>query len=358
MTARLVEMTAILAARQRIAPWIRRTPLVRSTWLSDACGADVRLKLESLQVTHSFKARGAFNAALTLREQHAQSAREGSHAQSDRAGTPAQPRLVAASSGNHGRALANAAQALGLPCIVYAPASTPATKLHAIRAAGAELRTTRDYDAAEAEAKAFAAAQPDAVYVSPYDDPLIVAGTGTIGLDIIEEHPDVDVILVPVGGGGLISGVATAAKSIKPDVRVIGVEAEMNPALHTVRRHGRGATIPARDTLADALAGNVDPDSLTLDIVDRFVDDIVLVSEDAIAATLADIVDREHVVVEGGGAVAPAALATNRVDVRGKQVVAIVSGGNIDRTRLAFLLRAADANEERHAAQRATEVTR
>jgi threonine dehydratase len=322
-TTTSVDMIAVLAARRRIASWIRRTPLVRSSWLSAACGADVRMKLESLQVTHSFKARGAFNAALMLREG---------------AGAGPRPRLVTASSGNHGRALAHAAQVLGLECVVFAPADTPMTKLRAIREAGAELRADApDYDEAETAAKAFAAEQ-GAAYVSPYADPRIVAATGTIGLEIVEDHPDVEFVLVPLGGGGLVSGMATALKAIRPDIRVIGVEAELNPAFHTIRAQGRMATIPLRSTLAEALGGNVDPSSLTIDLVERLVDDIVLVGETDIATMVADLVEHEHLVAEGAGAIAAAAIAAKRLDVRGRNAVVVVSGGNIDRSRLAALL--------------------
>jgi threonine dehydratase len=320
-----VDLSAVRAARERIEPYVRRTPLVASGWLSELAGADVRLKLESLQVTQAFKARGAFNAALTIRER---SRERGGEA----------PRLVTASTGNHGRALATAARAAGLACIVFAPASTPATKQNAIRAAGAELRADAEgYDEAEAEALSFAA-QHGAVYVSPYNNPLIVAGTGTIGLEILDDYPDADTILVPVGGGGLISGIATAVKALKPHARVIGVEASRNPVFHTIRAKGLDATVDLQPTLADALGGNVEPGSITLDIVQRLVDDIVLVDEDAIASTIGAFVEHERVVTEGAGAVAAAAIASKRVDVTGHKVVAVVTGGNIDRAKLAALI--------------------
>lgn len=325
-----VDLAAVRAARERIAPYVRRTPLVASTWLSDLAGADVRLKLESLQVTQAFKARGAFNAALTIR------ARGGAHGGDRAAG--AVPRLVTASTGNHGRALATAARAAGLSCVVFAPASTPPTKQNAIRAAGADLRAVYPgYDEAEADALAFAASD-GAVYVSPYNDPLIIAGTGTIGLEIHDEQPDIDTILVPIGGGGLISGIATAIKALRADVRVIGVEAARNPVFHTIRAKGRDATIDIRPTLADALGGNVEADSITIDIIHRLVDDIVLVDEDAIASAVGALVENDRVVSEGAGAIAAAAIASKRVDVTGRKVVALVTGGNIDRAKLASLL--------------------
>jgi threonine dehydratase len=326
-TRKQVDLAAVRAARERIAPFVRRTPLVASTWLSELAGADVRLKLESLQVTQAFKARGAFNAALTIRERGG-----------DGEGAVPPTRLVTASTGNHGRALATAARAAGLSCVVFAPASTPATKQNAIRSAGAELRAVYPgYDEAEAAALEFAASD-GAAYVSPYNDPLIVAGTGTIALEIHDDQPDIDTILVPVGGGGLISGIATAIKALRSDIRVIGVEAARNPVFHTIRAKGRDATIDIHPTLADALGGNVEPGSITIELVERLVDDIVLVEEDAIAAAIGALVENDRVVTEGAGAIAAAAIASKRVDVAGRKVAVVVTGGNIDRAKLAALL--------------------
>jgi threonine dehydratase len=336
-----VTVDAVRAARERIAPYVRRTPLVASSWLSELAGADVRLKLESLQVTQAFKARGAFNAALTIRERASQRASESASARASEGGGDA-PRLVTASTGNHGRALATAARAAGLTCVVFAPSGTPATKQNAIRAAGADLRADYPgYDEAESEALAFAR-QHGGVYVSPYNDPLIVAGTGTIGLEIFDDHPDVDTILVPIGGGGLISGIATAIKALRPHVRVIGVEAARNPVFHTIRAKGLNANIDIQPTLADALGGNIEPGSITLDLVLRLVDDIVLVEEDAIASTIGALIDHDRIVTEGAGAIAAAAIASKRVgasvDLAGRHVVVLVTGGNIDRAKLASLL--------------------
>jgi threonine dehydratase len=330
-TRKQVDLAAVRAARERIAPYVRRTPLVASTWLSELAGADVRLKLESLQVTQAFKARGAFNAALTIGARG-----RGGDRESDRGG--AVPRLVTASTGNHGRALATAARAAGLACIVFAPSGTPATKQNAIRAAGADLRADYPgYDEAEAAALAFAA-KDGAVYVSPYNDPLILAGTGTIGLEILDDQPELDTILVPIGGGGLISGIATAIKALRPDVRVIGVEAARNPVFHTMRTKGPDAALDIQPTLADALGGNVEPGSITIDIVQRLVDEIVLVDEDAIASAIGALVENDRVVTEGAGAIAAAAIASKRIDVTARKVVALVTGGNIDRAKLAALL--------------------
>jgi threonine dehydratase len=313
-----VSLEDVLAARQRIAPWIRRTPLIVSDWLSRACEAHVSLKLESLQPTRSFKVRGAFNAALSLPTRDV--------------------RLVTASTGNHGRGLSHAAQALGLDCVVFAPSTTPAVKVDGIRRAGATLITDApNYDEAEAAAMRYAAEQ-SMPFLSAYSDTRLIAATGTIGVEILEDDPRVDVIVVPVGGGGLISGIALAAKAINPSVRVIGVQPATNPTMSTARARGFVANVDCEPTLAEAIGGNNDPQTITFDYMQRLVDDIVLVSEAEIAAAVRDLAGHDHLIAEGAGAVSSAALAARRFDVRGQRVAAIVSGGNIDRAKLAPIL--------------------
>jgi len=315
-------MIDVLRARRRIAPHIRRTPLVRSTWLSDAATASVSLKLESLQTSSSFKSRGAFNAVI---------------ARIERAEGPPR-RLVTASAGNHGRALAAAAEAFRLPLVVFTPAEAPKTKLDAIRRHGATLRAEgRDYDDAERMAKAFAR-ETGAEFVSPYNDRDVVAGAATIALELFEDAPDLDTLVVPIGGGGLIGGVAQTAKAIRPDVDVIGVEVEASCAFQTSVRAGRLVEIVPGETLADGLGGNPDPETITFELIQRFVDRIVTVSEADLAAAVVGLVEHEHLVAEGAGAAATAAIAGRRVRVEGRRVAAIVTGSNIDRARLASLL--------------------
>lgn len=331
-----VTLAAIFAARKRIAPYVRRTPLVQSEWLSSRAGAPVWLKLESQQVTHAFKARGAFNAAVAARE-----------AADARGPAVARPRLVAASSGNHGRALSYAAKLLGFPCTVFAAADTARTKLEAIRANGAELVTSAaDFDAAETAAKQLAAsAGADAVYVSPYNDAHVVAATGTIGVELFEDQPQLDTIIVPLGGGGLIGGIAAAAKAIRPSVRIIGVEAAANPAFHTARREGRPTPIDPLPTLADGVSGNFDPDSITLDLVNRLVDDIILVEEADIARAIRHLAAHERLIAEGAAALGVAAVATGlalALAQRGAQTAVIITGANIGGERLASILSARD----------------
>ncbi|HEY2149732.1 MAG TPA: pyridoxal-phosphate dependent enzyme [Vicinamibacterales bacterium] len=317
-----MQLVDVLRARCRIAPYVRLTPLASSTWLSDISGGDVALKLESLQHSHSFKFRGAFNAVLARLEQ------PGS----------ASLRLVTASAGNHGRALAEAAEKFGLPLVVFTPADAPATKLTAIRRHGADLRAVgSDYDAAERMAKAHAT-ESGAVYISPYSDTDVIAGAATVALEIFEDAADTAVLVVPVGGGGLISGVALAAKAINSGCEVVGVEVEASCPFQTSVRAGRLVEIVPGATLADGLGGNPDPDTITFDLIQRFVDRIVTVSEEDLSAAVVGLVESDHLVAEGAGAAATAAVAARRVDVSGRKAVVIVSGANIDRRKLGALL--------------------
>ncbi len=312
----------VLRARRRIAPYVRRTPLVHSSWLSDLAGADVALKLESVQRSSSFKSRGAFNAVVARLER----------------GASTLTRIVTASAGNHGRALAEAAETFGLPLTVFTPADAPQTKLAAISRHGAELRANgRDYDEAERLAKAFAK-ETGAAFISPYNDADVIAGAAIVALEIFEEAANTDTLVVPVGGGGLISGVATVAKALSAACTVVGVEVEASCAFQTSVRAGKLVEIVPGPTLADGLGGNPDPDTMTFEPIQRLVDRIVTVSEADLEAALVGLVTAEHVIAEGAGAAATAAIVGRRVELAGRRVAVIVSGANIDRTRLAALL--------------------
>ena len=316
----------VLRARKRIAPYVRRTPLVPSAWLSDLTRATVSLKLESLQRSSSFKARGAFNAVIARMERH----------------RPPK-RLVTASAGNHGRALAAAASTFKLPLTVFTPTDAPHTKTAAIRRHGAELRAEgRDYDDAERRALTFAA-DTGAEFISPYNDADVIAGAATVAIEIAEEAPQTQSIIVPIGGGGLISGVAAAAKSIDAGIEIVGVEVEASCAFQTSVRAGRLVRIVPGPTLADGLGGNPDPDTITFGFIQRLVNRIVTVGEDDLCAAIAALVQSDHLVAEGAGAVGVAAILRDsegeeRLDLAGRHVVVIVSGSNIDRARLAAVL--------------------
>ena len=316
-------MIDVLRARKRIAPYIRRTPLVESQWLSDLSGAEVSLKLESLQASNSFKRRGAFNAVI---------------ARLERGEISDTTTLVTASAGSHGRGLAAAAEAFHLPLTVFTPIDAPEAKTSAIRRHGATLRSEgRDYDHAELLAKAFAA-ETGAAFISPYNDADVIAGAGTVALEIFEDAPETDTIIVPIGGGGLVSGVATVAKSIAESKLVIGVELDVAHAFLASVDAGRLVHIDAGASIADGLGGNPDPGTITFGFIQRWVDRIVTVSEAGLRRGVVGLVDAEHLIVEPSGAAGVAALADERFDARGRRVTVIVTGSNIDRSRLDAVL--------------------
>jgi threonine dehydratase len=294
-----------------------RTPIRHSEWLSSIAGGDVFLKLEIVQPTSSYKIRGAFNAALLVKELLAP-------------GTA----LVTASAGNHGKALAHAAKALDLPLTVFVAADAPRTKIDAIRAAGARLELCASYDEAERAAKAHAST--GALFISPYSHPDVIAGAGTIMLEILEDLPDVDTLIVPVGGGGLVSGIGIAARALSRATRVLGIEVAASSPFTKSLAAGRLVTIDVQPSLADGLTGNLDPDTITLDIVRTVVDRIAVVGEDDVKASLSNVVKREHLVVEGAAAVGPAAIASGQVDLHGRRAVVILTGANTDRVVAQF----------------------
>jgi threonine dehydratase len=339
---------------------VLRTPLRRSDWLSDEAGGDIFLKIETIQPTFSYKIRGAFNAVRRLLE-HVRPSRSSDldtpaffavtaalNADLDpgvsaSAGSTRLPSLVTASAGNHGRALAHAAREAALHVTVYAPASAPRVKLDAIRALGAELRTCADYDEAERQAKAHGA-DPTATYVSPYSHPDVIAGAGTIASEILEDEPEIDTIVVPIGGGGLISGIAIACGSRRDGratpqaCRVTGVEVEASSPFTHALRAARIVPIDVRPTLADGLAGNLDPDTITFDIVRDRVDGIALVTERDLQDGVSGLVHRERLIAEGAGAAGVAGVLAGRIDLRGRRAAVVVSGANIDPERLRAII--------------------
>ena len=305
----------VASARALIAPHIVRTPCVRSSWLSRVTGHDVWLKLESLQPTHSFKVRGAVHAVA-------------------RRAAVAPRGFVTASAGNHGAALAYAARAAGVPVTVFAPSTAPGTKRDKIRGLGARLiDTCANYDDAEHAAVAHAA-ETGAVFVSPYNDPDVVCGQGTMALEILEDVARCDAIVVPVGGGGLASGVALAVAGVQPRVDVFGIEPAVNPAFTEALRAGAITTIPVVDTVADGLGGNMQEGSITFGLVRDFGVAISLAPEDAIAHAIGDLAAHEHLLAEGAAATAVAGLLGGAVPGTGRTVVVVLTGANIDLARL------------------------
>lgn len=301
----------VLEAAERLRGRVRRTPLVRSPWLSSVTGAEVWLKLENQQHEGSFKARGAFNALIQC----------------------GVPRAVTASAGNHGRAMAFAARELGIELTVFTPKTAPKAKLDPIRAHGATLELCDSYD--EAEHRAIAHARDTGVpYISPYNHRDVIAGAGTVAVEIIEDLPRVDTIFAGVGGGGLISGVGLASQALAPHPGVIGVEAAASPVFTSSLAAGRLVEVDVHPTLADGLAGNAEPGSMTFDLVREMNIPVHAVSEPQMRAAMVGLLEQESQRAEGAGAVAVAALAAGMFGIRGRRVAVIVSGGNVDPGRL------------------------
>ena len=302
----------ILTAQRNLGALIRRTPLEYSPLLSRKTGCQLYLKLENWQKTGSFKVRGATNKVASLSEVERAKG------------------LVTASSGNHGLGLLFAAQVFGgLETIIFVPETTPRGKVERLRLLAGKLHVKgRGYDEAELLSREFAEEQ-GATYLHAYEDPLAIAGYGTVGLEIMSDLPRVEALLVPVGGGGLISGVTIAAKTINPGVRVIGVQPEASPSGYLSLRDGRPyERYEAAPTIAEGLAGGFG--KLPFELIKGRVEEIVIVTEEEIRAAVLALLESDQLVVEGSGAVGVAALLFEKVDLKGKKVVALLSGGNID----------------------------
>ncbi len=304
-----VNIEQVRRARDRIAATARRTPLERSRWLSAEHRREVFLKLECFQLTGSFKLRGAMAKLSAL-------------TQDERARG-----VLTVSAGNHGLAVAHCCELLGLEATIVVPESASRAKVEAIRRYPVNLiERGAGYDDAERAAREMER-ETGATFVSPYNDPEVIAGQGTIGLEILEDEPGLGAIIVPVGGGGLLAGVAIAAKSINPQVRVYGAEPLASPTMTAALKAGRIVEIEEQDTLADGCAGNIEPGSITFPIIQRLVNGIILVSEESIRKAIVKIAREDHVMIEGSAAVSIAALDDDRLEA--SRMGAIVSGRNM-----------------------------
>lgn len=308
----------IHAAAAAIRDDVPATPSIVSRTLSDRTGAEVVLKLENLQMTGSFKARGAAFKLKSLLERN---------------GRP--KGVVAASAGNHAQGVACHARRLGLAATIVMPKGTPFLKTARTEAYGARVVLEGgDLSAAEQYAVAMAARE-GWEFIHPYDDLAIIAGQGTVGLELMSAHPDLDALIVPIGGGGLISGIATAAKALKPDIEIVGVQTALYPSMVVALKGGTPG--PGWASLAEGISVKR-PGTLTTPVVRALVDDIVLIDEMAVEMAVECLVDSDHIVAEGAGAASLAALLGNRDRFAGRKVGLIVSGGNIDSRLLASVL--------------------
>ncbi|WP_243298093.1 threonine ammonia-lyase [Bacillus litorisediminis] len=306
----MVTMKDIQSAREQIADVVCQTPILSSFQLSKICGNQMFLKSEHLQKTGSFKIRGATNKVKNA-------VRNGATF------------ITAASSGNHGQAVAYIASKLGVPSVIVVPEDAKDTKLNAIQSYGGKFEKC-GWTSAERLPHAKALAEEnDGVFVPPYDDPLIIAGQGTIGAEILEQLDNVDMVVVPIGGGGLISGILTAIKETNPRVLVIGVEPEIANDTYLSLKNDKITSIPATSTIADGLRTS-QPGDLTFPIVQKYVDDIVLVKEEEIEEAQAFVLERMKQLIEPSSAVTAAAAMFDKLKVRDKRIVCVISGGNVN----------------------------
>jgi threonine dehydratase len=310
----MIPLSEIRAAAERLAGTIHRTPLLSAQSIGARAGVELRLKCECFQKTGSFKPRGALNKVLSL-------------SAADRARG-----LVTVSAGNHAQAVAWAARHVGAPCVVVMPAGAPRSKLDAVRGYGAEIVLHDDRATLFDKLREVEAAR-GLVFVHPFDDPVVLAGAGTVGLEVFDDGPGLDVIVVPVGGGGLLGGTASAIKALAPRARVVAVELEAGPGLGPALAAGKPVPSPRPDTLADGMTPPF-VGALPLAIAREAVDEVVTVTEAEIIEGMLLLMTRAKLYVEGSGAAATAALVAGKVKAPpGARVVAIVSGGNVDPDR-------------------------
>jgi threonine dehydratase len=316
----MVTLSAIKEARQRIHGSIVITPFVHSEKFSQQTGNSVFLKLENLQMTGAFKERGALNKILLLSDEER---RRG---------------VIAASAGNHAQAVAYHATKRGIKAQICMPLTTPLVKVSATRGYGAEvILAGANYDEACEEAVR-RSKQFGLTFIHPFDDEAVIAGQGTLGLEMLEQHGDLDALIIPVGGGGLIAGIACAVKETNPKIKVIGVQSSRLASMKAAVDKKELVTLPANKTIADGIAVR-SAGTLTFPLVQKYVDDIVLVDEEEIASAILQLLEKEKMLAEGAGAAATAALLNKKTPNHGQKLGVLVSAGNIDVSLLSLIIR-------------------
>jgi len=311
----------IYLAKKRISPYVTRTPLVRAHSLSDLCEAEIWCKLETMQPTGAFKLRGATNAILRLNEDQRKSG------------------VVAVSTGNHGRGVAYAAREQGIRAVICLSSLVPDNKVEAIKSLGADVRIVgNSQEEAEIEANRLTE-EEGLIPISPFDHPDVIAGQGTIGLELLEDFPELNCVVVPLSGGGLIGGIALALKAASPKIHVVGVTMEKGPAMVLSLEAGKPVDVEEEESLADSLGGGIGlVNHYTLSLVQELVDETLLVSEEEIGQAIQYVFETQRMVLEGGAAVGTAALLAKKLEIQGKNVALIYSGNNISKKTLRKVL--------------------
>ncbi|MBJ2185078.1 MAG: threonine ammonia-lyase [Muribaculaceae bacterium] len=313
----MLEISEIFNAAAVLKGVARKTSLIPAPKINPE--ADVYLKTENLQLTGSFKLRGAYYKISQLSDEEKKKG------------------VIACSAGNHAQGVALGAQRNGIQAVICLPAGAPISKVEATRSYGAEVCLVPGvYDDAYARAIELQK-EHGYTFVHPFDDPKVIAGQGTIGLEILEQMPDVEAVVVPIGGGGLISGVAFAIKTLRPEIKVYGVQSSGAPSMAASLQEGHIARLGEVSTIADGIAVK-EPGVNTFEMCNRYVDEVVTVSDDEIAAAILALIEQQKIVAEGAGAVSVAAVMYNKVPVTGKKVVCLVSGGNIDVSTLSRVI--------------------
>ena len=316
---RNISLADVTAARERLRGSIYYSPCPHSQMLSALTGQQIYLKLENLQMTGSFKERGALNRIATLTPE--QAARG----------------VVAASAGNHAQGVAYHATKRGIRALIVMPLATPLVKVTATRGFGAEVVLHgANYDEACVEATRLCEAE-GMTFIHPFDDSVVMAGQGSIGLELLEQVPQLEAVVVPIGGGGLVGGIACAIKESRPDIRVVGVQTSRLPSMSVAMEQRHPVTLEPSTTIADGIAVRRAGD-VTFPVVDKYVDEIVTVDEDEIASAILVLLEREKTLAEGAGATALAALLQKKTSLQGRHTAVLVSGGNIDVTLLSRII--------------------
>ena len=310
----------VLKAEKRIRKYVRETPLDHSPYLSKLSNANVYLKLENLQLTGSFKARGALNKILSLSKEQREKG------------------ITTASTGNHALAVANALKMIGGKGTIYLPSNAAKTKVEALGYYNIQLKFHgNSCDEAEIFARKVAN-KKGLTFISPYNDPQVIGGQGTIGVELYKQLKDIDCLFLSIGGGGLVSGIAGYLKAMKPEVKIIGCWAESSPVMYECIKAGKIIPVSEKETLSDGAAGGIEPGSITFEPTRKLVDDYILVTEDEIKKAIKLILEKHHLVIEGAAGVAVASYLKQKEKYKAKNVAILICGGNISVEKLTHIL--------------------